>query len=467
MDSAAHAREPSALDDFWSRVDDHLRTKLNPDLYGRWFRALRPISLEGDRLRLAAPDKFHRDFVEDNYRAWFEEFLPVLAGRTLRVTFAVDDAPRAAPASAVPTITPARAVPSPLPAPAAPADADPRDTRPSPRYLFDTFVVGQSNQFAFAAARAVSEKPGHNWNPLFLHGASGLGKTHLLHAVANSILQQFPGGRVAIVSSERYTNEFVAALSKGTAAMEDFRRKYRECAALLVDDVQFLAGKEKTAEEFFHTFNDLYDRNVQIVLSSDRSPKDLKGLEERLCSRFNWGMRVQIEPPEFETRAAILRKKAEVETLDLPADVCELLATHIRSNVRELEGALMRLAAFSSLKNERISVALARDVLADVIPPVGYRPSIEKIQEAVAARFGLTVAKLTSGSRERKVAQPRQVAMFLCREIAGETFQSIAEKFNKGDHTTVISAVERARELIETDPEFRGAVEKLRKDLSP
>ncbi|HSM91312.1 MAG TPA: chromosomal replication initiator protein DnaA [Anaeromyxobacteraceae bacterium] len=462
MESAASAHASTPLDVLWSRVDDHLRSRLNPDLYGRWFAALRPVALEGDRLRVAAPDKFHRDFVEDNYRAWFEEFLPGIAGRTLRITFAVDDAPRPLPAAQIPAPTPAR----PLGAPPASAQ-DPRDTRPSPRYLFDTFVVGESNQFAFAAAKAVAEKPGHAWNPLFLHGASGLGKTHLLHAVANSILGQSAGGRVAIVSSERYTNEFVGALSKGTAAMEEFRRKYRECAALLVDDVQFLAGKEKTAEEFFHTFNDLYDRNVQIVLSSDRSPKDLKGLEERLCSRFNWGMRVQIEPPEFETRAAILRKKAEVEALDLPSDVCELLATHIRSNVRELEGALMRLAAFSSLKKERISVALARDVLSDVIPPPGYRPSIEKIQEAVSAHFGLTVAKLTSGSREQKISQPRQVAMFLCREIAGETFQSIAEKFNKKDHTTVISAVERAREIIETDPEFKAAVEKLRKDLQP
>jgi chromosomal replication initiator protein len=458
MDSTASVHGPSPLDDFWARVDDHLRARLNPDLYGRWFSALRPLTLDGDRLRIAAPDKFHRDFVEDNYRTWFEEFLPELVGRNLRITFAVDDAPRSAPP------LPSASTPAPRPTP---TPADPRDSRPSPRYLFDTFVVGESNQFAFAAAKAVAEKPGHAWNPLFLHGASGLGKTHLLHAVANSILGQSAGGRVAIVSSERYTNEFVTALSKGTAAMEEFRRKYRECAALLVDDVQFLAGKEKTAEEFFHTFNDLYDRNVQIVLSSDRSPKDLKGLEERLCSRFNWGMRVQIEPPEFETRAAILRKKAEVEALDLPADVCELLANHIRSNVRELEGALMRLAAFSSLKKERISVALARDVLSDVIPPPGYRPSIEKIQESVSAHYGLTVAKLTSGSREQKVAQPRQIAMFLCREIAGETFQSIAEKFNKKDHTTVISAVERAKELIETDPEFKGAVDKLRKDLQP
>jgi chromosomal replication initiator protein len=245
----------------------------------------------------------------------------------------------------------------------------PGEARPNPRYTFDTFVVGESNRFAFAAAQAVAAKPGRAWNPLFLHGDSGLGKTHLLHALAHAILDKHRGGRVAIVSSERYTNDFVDALSKNT--MQDFRRKYRECGALLVDDVQFFAGRDKTAEEFFHTFNALYEQNIQIVLSSDRSPKELRGLEERLCSRFEWGMRVSVEPPEFETRAAILKKKAGVEHIELPDDVASLLATHIRSNVRELEGALMRLAAFASLKTEPISIGLARDVLADVIPPPG------------------------------------------------------------------------------------------------
>jgi chromosomal replication initiator protein len=403
---------------------------------------------------VAAPDKFHRDFVDDNYRPWFEEFLPQVAGQALRVVFVVDDRPRGGSPTPLPRLAAE---------PAAPAPAG--DARPSSRYVFETFVVGESNRFAFAAAHAVAQKPGHAWNPLFLHGDSGLGKTHLLHAVGNAILAANPRGRVAVVSSERYTNDFVDALRRGT--LDEFRRKYRECAALLVDDVQFLAGKEKTAEEFFHTFNTLYDQNIQIVLSSDRSPKELKGLEERLCSRFEWGMRVQIDVPEFETRAAILKRKAELEQIDLPDEVTQLLATHIRSNVRELHGALMRVAAFASLKAEPISVRLARDVLSDVIPPPGYKPSIERIQELVAAHYGLTVAKLTSASREQKIALPRQVAMYLCRELAKETFQLIAEKFNKKDHSTVISAKERIEELLGTDPTVQAAVTSLSQKLLP
>jgi chromosomal replication initiator protein len=232
-------------------------------------------------------------------------------------------------------------------------------------------------------------------------------------------------------------------------------------------DVQFFAGKDKTAEEFFHTFNALYEQNVQIVLSSDRSPKELKGLEERLCSRFEWGMRVEIVVPEFETRAAILKRKAELEQIELPDEVTQLLATHIRSNVRELHGALMRVAAFASLKAEPISIRLARDVLSDVIPPPGYKPSIERIQEVVAAHYGLTVAKLTSASREQKIALPRQVAMFLCRELAKETFQLIAEKFNRKDHTTVIAAKERVEELVTADLTIQAAVASLTQKLQP
>jgi chromosomal replication initiator protein len=450
--------EPIAGDHFWTRIDSFLRTRLRPDLYDRWFAPLRPISFADGRLQIGAPDRFHRDFVEDNYRVWFEEFVPELLGERVRISFAVDDLPRIATPTAPAPSTPsaqARELPA----------LEPRDSRPNPRYVFDSFVVGASNRFAFAAAQAVAKNPGHSYNPLFLHGDSGLGKTHLLHAVAASILDSQGGGRVAIVSSERYTNDFVAALSKG--GMDDFRRKYRECSALLVDDVQFLAGKDKTAEEFFHTFNELHDHHVQIVLSSDRPPKELKGLDERLCSRFEWGMRVQIEAPEFETRAAILQKKASVESIALPGDVTELLAQHIRSNVRELEGALMRLAAFASLKGEPITVPLARDVLGDVLPPPGYRPPIEKIQEAVAARYGLTVAKLTSASREQKVALPRQVAMYLCRELAKEKFQSIAEKFNKKDHTTVIAAVERIRILKDSDPAVGTALAALIAKLTP
>lgn len=456
MESQASARDATGAEGQWARLDSYLRGRLREDLYQRWFAPLHGVTVEGDRLLISAPDKFHRDFVDDNYRSWFEEFVPGVLGASLRVQFVVDESPPRRTDATLPRRTPL---------PMAELTPAPGEARPNPRYTFDTFVVGESNQFAFAAAQAVASKPGRTWNPLFLHGDSGLGKTHLLHAIAQAIPLARPGPRVAIVSSERYTNDFVDALSKNT--MQEFRRKYRECGALLVDDVQFFAGRDKTAEEFFHTFNALYEQNIQIVLSSDRSPKELKGLEERLCSRFGWGMRVSVQPPEFETRAAILKKKADVEHIELPDDVAALLATHIKSNVRELEGGLMRLAAFASLKTEPISVALARDVLSDVIPPPGYRPSIERIQESVASHYGLTVARLTSASREQKIALPRQVAMYLCRELAKETLQSIAEKFNKKDHTTVIAAVERVREMMAEDGPVRTAVTSLSAMLLP
>ena len=462
-DRTATAKVKSTLDDLWQRIDDYLRSRLRREPYDRWFAPLRPLSADGGRLQIAAPDRFHRDFVEDNYRGFFEEFLPTVAGEPLRVSFVVDEAPRPAGERAErserPALTPVPHAPAPAPL------QDPRDVKPNPRYTFDTFVVGESNRFAFAATQAVAANPGRTWNPLFIHGDSGLGKTHLLHALAHAICEKQGGGRVAIVSSERYTNDFIDALKKGT--VDEFRRKYRECSAFIVDDVQFLAGKDRTAEEFFHTFNDLHDHHVQIVLSSDRSPTELKGLDDRLCSRFEWGMRVRIEPPEFETRAAILKKKAEVEAIEIPDDVTDLLATHIRSNVRALEGALMRLAAFASLKQEPITVPLARDVLSDVIPPQGYRPPIERIQEVVAAHYGLTVAKLTSASREQKIALPRQIAMHLCRVLAEEKLQAIADKFNKKDHTTVISAIDRVKSLIETDEQVRVAVTALTSKLAP
>ena len=465
MASAGPGEVPLPAVEHWKRIEDHLRTRLRPDLFERWFAPLRPARMEGDALEVAAPDKFHRDFVDDNYGAFFQEFVEGLVGRRMVVRFVVDTGrplPRAAE----------RATPPPVAAAAA-AGAEPardgrlNDGRPNPRYTFETFVVGESNRFAFAAAGAVAARPGKNYNPLFLHGDSGLGKTHLLHAIAHEIITSRPGTRVAIVSSERYTNEFVEALSRGPSSMSEFRRKYRECGALLVDDVQFLAGRDKTAEEFFHTFNALYEHEVQIVLSSDRSPKELKGLEDRLCSRFEWGVRVQIDVPEFETRSAILRKKAEVERIELPQEVASLLATHIKSNVRELEGALMRVAAFASLKHELLSESLARDVLGDVIPPPGYKPSIERIQEEVAKHYDLTVAKLTSPNREQKIAVPRQIAMYLCRGLAGETLQQIADKFNKKDHTTVMAAEKRVRELLESDGDVAEAVRALTARLMP
>ncbi|HET7753313.1 MAG TPA: chromosomal replication initiator protein DnaA [Anaeromyxobacteraceae bacterium] len=452
MDATAMARGNPMQDDHWERLLHSLRARLRPDLYDRWFAPLRFHARRADRLEVAAPDKFHRDFIDDNYRHLFEEHLPLVTSEKLKLAFVVDESARPRPPA--PQHPPPGGAPTPaalLPATAGPSvGAIPRDSRPNPRYTFGTFVVGESNQFAFAAARAVAEKPGASYNPLFVHGDSGLGKTHLLHAIAHAIMEKRGGGCVTIVSSETYTNEFLDALAKN--GMSDFRRKYRGCDALLVDDVQFFASRDKTADEFFHTFNALHEQGVQIVVSSDRSPKELHGLDNRLCSRFEWGMRVPIAAPEFETRAAILRRKADAERLELPEGVAALLATHIKTNVRELEGALMRLSAFASLKQEPITENLARDVLADIIPPPGYKPPIEKIQEVVAKHYGLTVAKLTSASREQKVSLPRQMAMYLCRQLSGETYQAIAEKFNRRDHTTVIAAERRVEELSAEDP---------------
>ena len=455
MESPARTRELSALDETWARVDGYLRSRLRPDLYERWFAPLRASAIDDGRLHVAAPDKFHRDFVDDNYRPWFEEFLPAVTGTALRVVFVVDDRPRAAAAHEA------------TPAPAAPAR--PATTRPSAAPASAT-----PSRPSWSASRTASPSPPRRRWPRSPATPGTRSSSTATPASARPTCSTpsatpssppAPGGPVAVVTSERYTNDFVDALRKGT--LDEFRRRYRECAALLIDDVQFFAGKDKTAEEFFHTFNTLYEQGVQIVLSSDRSPKELKGLEERLCSRFEWGMRVQIDVPEFETRAAILKKKAELEQIDLPDEVATLLATHIRSNVRELHGALTKLSAFASLKAEPISVRLARDVLSDVIPPPGYKPTIERIQEATAAHYGLTVAKLTSASREQKIAIPRQVAMFLCRELAKETFQLIAEKFNKKDHSTVISAKERVEELLGQDPEIQTAVATLTQKLAP
>ena len=456
MDATAKVRGTPMPDDHWERLLHSLRARLRPDLYDRWFAPLRFHARRADRLEIAAPDKFHRDFIDDNYRHLFEEHLPLVTSEKLKLAFVVDEAARPRPpvppavGGAPSAPAPAALLPSSTSSTSASVAGVGRESRPNPRYTFNTFVVGESNQFAFAAARAVAEKPGASYNPLFVHGDSGLGKTHLLHAIAHSIMEKRGGaGCVTIVSSETYTNEFLDALAKN--GMSEFRRKYRGCDALLVDDVQFFASRDKTADEFFHTFNALHEQGVQIVVSSDRSPKELHGLDNRLCSRFEWGMRVPIAAPEFETRAAILRRKADAERLELPETVAALLATHIKTNVRELEGALMRLSAFASLKQEPITENLARDVLADIIPPPGYKPPIEKIQEVVAKHYGLTVAKLTSASREQKVSLPRQVAMYLCRQLSGETYQAIAEKFNRRDHTTVIAAERRVEELSADD----------------
>jgi chromosomal replication initiator protein len=346
--------------------------------------------------------------------------------------------------------------------------------RLNPHYTFDSFVIGKSNRLAFEAARAIAAKPGQDHNPLFLHGKSGVGKTHLLYAIGHAIAVARPGARVVLGSSERFTNEFVEGLSRGARALSTFRRKYRECDALLVDDVQFLADRRKTTQELSRIIDVLHQRAVQVVLASGENPKDLSpaeresaaGLEERLdYRRFTGSTRARIGGPAFEARAAILRMKAAADAIALPEGVAAFLATHLPSNVRVLEGALVRMAALASLRDEPLSESLAHEVFADVIPPTGRR-CVEAIRDEVARLYGIPAAKLKGRDRTRKVLIARQVAIYLARNVARHTFAEIAAKFGKRSRAGAVTAERRVRALIAADPQLAQEVAALIRHLT-
>jgi len=321
------------------------------------------------------------------------------------------------------------------------------ETRLNPRYTFETFVIGSSNRFPHAAAVAVSEAPGRAYNPLLVYGESGLGKTHLLHAIGHYVRSLYAGSKVRYVSSEEFTNEFINAIRDDR--QDRFKRRYRDVDVLLIDDIQFLESKTQTQEEFFHTFNTLHNANKQIVLTSDRSPKRLEALEDRLRNRFEWGLITDVQPPDIETRIAILRKKAAMERLTAPADVLEFIASKIQTNIRELEGALIRVTAFAALNRQDVDMSLAEIVLKDLIPE-GGEPEITAglIIAQTAAYFGLTIDELTSPSRGRHLVMARQIAMYLCRELTGLSLPKIGEQFGGRDHTTVMYAERKINQLL-------------------
>ncbi len=333
------------------------------------------------------------------------------------------------------------------------------------RYTFDRFVVGPNNQLAAAACRAVAEAPARMYNPLFIYGGVGLGKTHLMHAIGHAILARDPGKRVAYVSSERFTNEMVVSIQEGR--MPEFRRRYREIDLLLIDDIHFLGEKERTQEEFFHTFNALHDAQRQIVLTSDRPPKEINGLEARLVSRFEWGLVTDIKAPDLETREAILRKKAEDDGLILPDEVLKFIARNCRSNVRELEGAIIKLLAYSSLTRREITVELAREALGGVLAAAAtVELSPDAIRARVAATFGVTVDGLVSKKRTKELTVPRQVAMFLIRELLDVPLVEIGKLFGGRDHSTVIHSIQKVEEDVGTDPALRERLDALRQELA-
>jgi chromosomal replication initiator protein len=334
----------------------------------------------------------------------------------------------------------------------------------NPKYTFDSFVIGNSNRFAHAASLAVAEAPAKAYNPLFIYGGVGLGKTHLMHAIGHYILQNNQKSKVVYVSSEKFTNELINSIKDDKNV--DFRNKYRNIDVLLIDDIQFIAGKERTQEEFFHTFNALHESNKQIILSSDRPPKEIPTLEDRLRSRFEWGLIADIQAPDFETRMAILKKKADVENLNIPNEVMVYIATKIKSNIRELEGALIRIVAFSSLTNKDVSVELAAEALKDIISSKQSKQvTIDLIQDVVANYFNLKVDDLKSSRRTRNVAFPRQIAMYLSRKLTDMSLPKIGEEFGGRDHTTVIHAYEKISTNLKVDESLQNAVNDLAKRI--
>jgi chromosomal replication initiator protein len=429
------------LEAVWTRAIADLSDDVLPAQHRAWMRLTKPLALVQDTAVLATPNDFAREILDTKLRPLIVDALSRQLGRDVRVAVTVE--PEASDTADEP-----EAVPEPTPAPpASRTAARVEPARLNPKYQFETFVIGSSNRFAHAAAVAVAEAPAKAYNPLFIYGESGLGKTHLLHAIGHATQQMFHGSRVRYVSSEEFTNDFINSIRDGRA--DGFRKRYREIDVLLVDDIQFLENKEQTQEEFFHTFNTLHNANKQIVISSDRPPKQLVTLEDRLRNRFEWGLITDVQPPELETRIAILRKKAAQERLDAPPEVLEFIASKIASNIRELEGALIRVTAFASLNRQNVDLALAEVVLKDLIADAaGPEITSATIMAQTAAYFGITIEDLCGSSRSRVLVTARQIAMYLCRELTDLSLPKIGQQFGGRDHTTVMHADRKIRSLM-------------------
>ncbi len=448
-------------DDLWSKVLEAARGRLQEQTYRTWLAGTTAVGLTDSELLVEAPSAFHVEWLEDKYGPLLADLIEQTLGRPLRLKVQCGDP---TPPLAVPTVE----VATPGSRPPAP-DVATSSTFPTlnERYSFERFVVGDNVELATAACTAVAGKPARMYNPLFLYGGVGLGKTHLMHAIGNAIRETTPNSRIAYLPTEQFTNDLVTAIQNGTTA--EFRRTYRQMDLLLVDDVQFLQGKERTQEEFFHTFNALYDAQKQIVLTSDRPPKELPGLEERLISRFEWGLVADIKQPDYETRIAILRKKAADDDLTLDHDVIDFIARFCTSSVRELEGAVIKLLAYSSLTNQEISVELARRALQATF---GYDPhstggpaSPERIREVVARHWQVRDEALSSKRRTKDLTVPRQVAMYLIKDLLDYPLVQIGKLFGGRDHSTVIHSIRKVEETIAGDASFRRRVEAVRDEL--
>jgi chromosomal replication initiator protein len=456
------------MNPIWTNAITAIEAKMSDRNFDLWIRPLRFVRFSESDLTLMAPNPYLKEWFEDNYLRSVQSEIFNQTNQKISIHVVVGDAPE--PPGSV--VAPVGEPPVPQPASSGLIHGQRVAAHPSAghsslndRYRFDNFVVGPSNQFAHAASELVAQMPGTKYNPLFLYGGTGLGKTHLLQAIGHAVLDQHPGWNVSYITAERFMNEFINCLRQGK--MEEYRQRYRDhCDVLLVDDVQFMVGKDRTQEEFFHTFNALHEKRKQIVITSDKFPNQMPELEERLKSRFTWGLIVDVVVPELETRVAILKKKAEMDAIDLPDDVAHFLAARIRSNVRELEGALIRLTAFSSLQGRPITVEFAQQVLQNMLSRTSGQVTIERIQREVSAYFNLRIKDLKSSRRPRAISYPRQIAMHLCRKLTPASLAEIGRQFGGKDHTTVLSADKKIKKQVESDESTRQSVEALERILT-
>ena len=426
----------------WEKILQHMERRVNPHSFATWFRPTRMEAAENGRMLIRVPTLLFKKRLTETYGQILQAVLAEVGLEELQLEYVCSEAAPAVAAAAQ-----------------AKLDFDSSNHQLNPRYTFDTFIVGASNQFAHAAAQAVAEQPSKSYNPLFIYGGVGLGKTHLMQAIGHTIKKRNPAARLTYVSAEKFTNEVIASLRFDR--MSNFRDRFRTMDVLLVDDIQFIATRERTQEEFFHTFNALYDQQKQIVISSDCPPKEISAIEERLRSRFEWGLIADIQPPDLETKIAILQKKADSERVRLPDDVAEFIARSIRSNIRELEGALIRLTAYSSLTGAEINLATAQQVLKNIIDTQEKKVSIEQIQKRVGEHFGRSTQELKMRSNSKAIAFPRQVAMYMVKQLTAASLPEIGRQFGGKHHTTVLHSIHKIENLRRTDKDLNKTINRL------
>lgn len=431
--------------EIWDETLKLIKTELTEVSYNTWLKSLEPISIKGKTIILGVPNDFNKGILETRYMTLITNAIKQITSQDFKIEFVIPGSDDFNKLTKNNDIKENNFFEAP---------------NLNPKYVFDTFVIGNSNRFAHAASLAVAETPAKAYNPLFIYGGVGLGKTHLMHAIGHYTLSQNPNTKVVYVSSEKFTNELINSIKDDKN--EEFRNKYRTVDVLLIDDIQFIAGKERTQEEFFHTFNALYEANKQLIISSDRPPKEIPTLEDRLRSRFEWGLITDIQAPDFETRIAILRKKAELENIDIDNEVLHFIAKKIKSNIRELEGALIRISAYSSLTNKEVSIDLANEALKDIISSSKPRQiTVSYIKEVIAQQFNVKVEDLDSKRRTRSITYPRQIAMYLTRELTDLSLPKIGEEFGGRDHTTVIHAYDKITKDMNSNNDFKDRIDKI------